>query len=143
MTQAPTPASTAPAGSAERLTFGPGKRSLWQAMRRGFFRRCPNCGEGRMLRGYVAVNAACDHCGQPIEPYRADDAPAYFTIFVVGHIIVPLVLWLENLAQPAMWVHAAIWIPATLVLTLALLPPIKGAVMGLQWALDLRPYDQA
>lgn len=91
-----------------------------------------------MLRGYATMQSSCEACGLELEPFRADDAPAYFTIFIVGHLIVPSMLLLEQHLQPETWVHMAIWMPLTLILTLALLPRVKGAIIGLQWALNVR-----
>lgn len=91
-----------------------------------------------MLQGYATMRPACASCGLDLEPFRADDAPAYFTIFIVGHLIIPSMLVLEQRLQPETWVHMAIWMPLTLILTLALLPRIKGAIIGLQWALNVR-----
>jgi uncharacterized protein (DUF983 family) len=73
--------------------------------------------------------------------YRADDAPPYFTILIVGHIIVPLMLMLEKSVAPELWVHMALWLPATIVLSLALLRPIKGAVLGVMWATSAEGSD--
>ena len=76
----------------------------------------------------------CPDCGLDLEPFRADDAPAYFTILAVGHIIVPLVLILERYGeQPPLWFHAVLWLPLSVVLALLLLPRIKGAVIALLW----------
>lgn len=107
---------------------------LWAGLRRGFAGRCPNCGRGAILSGYLKVNRVCSECGLPLGEFRADDAPPYFTILIVGHIIVPGMLILEEFRHPPEWVHMAIWLPLTLLLTLALLPRIKGAVIGAQWA---------
>jgi uncharacterized protein (DUF983 family) len=82
----------------------------------------------------------CSHCGTNLEPFRADDAPAYFTIFLVGHIIVPLLVLVERAYSPETWVHMVLWLPLTLVLSLTLLPLIKGALIALQWSIGLR-YD--
>jgi uncharacterized protein (DUF983 family) len=85
--------------------------------------------------------SSCRACGQEFEPFRADDAPAYFTILVVGHLIVPLMLMVEKQWIPALWVHAVLWLPLTFGLCLLLLPRIKGAVIGLQWGLNMRPGE--
>jgi uncharacterized protein (DUF983 family) len=100
------------------------------ALSRGFRRLCPRCGEGRMFSGYLSVPEACTACGLAFEPLRADDAPAYLTIFIVGHLVVAGLLALEKFEHPDPWLQAGIWLPLTLVLTLGLLPLIKGAVMG-------------
>ncbi len=97
---------------------------------RGWCRKCPRCGEGSMFRGYLTIEDQCRHCALPFERLRADDAPAYFTIAIVGHIVVPGLLALETYAHPPTWVQSAIWLPVTLFMTLGLLPFIKGAIMA-------------
>ena len=112
--------------------------SLLTAALRGLRRRCPCCGEGRAFTGYLSVVPHCPSCGVDLGSYRADDAPAYFTIVIVGHVIVPGMLMLEQNVHPAAWVHMALWLPLTLALTLGLLPLVKGALLGVQWALRVR-----
>jgi uncharacterized protein (DUF983 family) len=104
------------------------------ALKRGFARRCPRCGEGRMFSGYLTALESCPACGLAFEPLRADDTPAYFTIFIVGHLIVIGLLELEKHEHPDPWIQAAIWIPLTIVLTFGLLPFVKGAIMGAIYA---------
>lgn len=112
------------------------------AMARGFWRRCPACGIGRLFTGFIAVNDACPHCGEELHHQRADDAPPYFTIFIVAHIIITLVLIVEKLWRPAFFVHALLWIPAIFILTLLLMPAVKGAIIGLQWALRMHGFGE-
>lgn len=71
---------------------------------------------------------------------RADDAPPYFTIFIVGHIVIPLLLLVERVWRPELWVHFSIWLPLTLLLTLWLLPRTKGATVGMQWAFRMHGF---
>ena len=104
------------------------------ALTRGFRRACPRCGVGRMFSGYLKARETCSSCGLAFEPLRADDAPAYFTIFIVGHIVVAGLLYMEKVAHPAEWFEVAFWIPLTVVLTFGLLPLVKGAVMGVIYA---------
>lgn len=118
-----------------------GGRSWLAAAAWGWRGRCPSCSERHLFTAYLKMAPACRGCGQAFEPYRADDAPAYFTIFVVGHVIIPLMLLVERQWIPALWVHSLLWLPATLVLSLVLLPRIKGAVIGLQWGLGMRPTE--
>jgi uncharacterized protein (DUF983 family) len=87
-----------------------------------------------MFTGYLTVRETCPTCALAFEPLRADDAPAYFTIFIVGHLIVTGLLLAEKLAHPALWLQVAIWIPLSILLTLGLLPFVKGAVMGVIYA---------
>jgi len=112
--------------------------TLFAAALRGLRRRCPRCGEGTAFAGYLKVIPHCPACGVDLGSYRADDAPPYVTIFIVGHLIVPAMLLLEQNAHPAVWVHMALWLPLTLALTLGLLPAVKGALLGVQWALKVR-----
>ncbi|TWT10306.1 DUF983 domain-containing protein [Reyranella sp. CPCC 100927] len=107
-------------------------------MWRGWAGRCPACGARSLFTGYLKMAPACTACGADLEAYRADDAPAYFVIFIVGHIVVPLVLLVEKLYEPALWVHAALFLPLTIGLCLWLLPRVKGAVIGVLWALRVR-----
>ena len=117
------------------------ERNLWSALWRGARCRCPNCGEGRLFSSYLKVAPTCAHCGEELHHHRADDAPPYLTIMVVGHIIVPLLMWVELRYEPVLWIHFALWLPLTLILCLGLLPPIKGLVVGLQWALFMHGFD--
>jgi len=115
-------------------------RSRRRSLMRGFCRRCPACGGGALFAGYLRVRPACAECGQALETFRADDAPAYFTVAIVGHAAVFGALLSEQNLAPPLWAQAGFWLPATLIATLALLPRVKGALIGLQWALDLKPY---
>ncbi|MDY0872671.1 DUF983 domain-containing protein [Dongia rigui] len=111
--------------------MAPVETSRWTtAFLRGCRRKCPRCGQGSMFRGYLTIAETCAVCHLPFEPLRADDAPAYFTIFIVGHIVVSGLLLLESYAHPPTWVQLAIWLPATVVMSVALLPYLKGAVMA-------------
>lgn len=108
---------------------------FWTALLRGWQGKCPRCGKGSLFSSFLKMRSTCPACELALEPYRADDAPAYFTILIVGHVVVPLVLLLERYGdQPPLWFHAAIWLPLSVVLALYLLPHIKGAVIALLWA---------
>jgi uncharacterized protein (DUF983 family) len=117
------------------------KRDIGQAMWRGTRGRCPACGEGRLYERYLKVADHCPQCGEALHHHRADDAPPYFTIFAVGHVIVPVMLAFEAAFRPELWVHVLLWGPATIALCLLLLPRIKGAVVGLQWANYMHGFD--
>lgn len=117
------------------------KRDVWQAMKRGFRGRCPRCGEGKVFRAFLKVADNCSVCGQDFSHHRADDLPAYLVIVIVGHIIVPLALWIETDYAPPVALQLAIYLPLTLVASLALLQPVKGAVVALQWAFRMHGFD--
>lgn len=104
---------------------------LKTALGRGIRNRCPICGEGKVFQGFLRVVPECENCGAPLGSLRADDAPPYFTIFIVGHLLIPPVLWIERAYQPAMWLHMVVWLPLFAVGTTLLLRPVKGATVGL------------
>ena len=79
-------------------------------------------------------------CGKELHHHRADDAPPYFTILIVGHVVVGGVLALEQAFAPADWVQAIIWLPLTVLLSMLILPRAKGALVGLQWALRMHGF---
>ncbi len=115
-------------------------RSWPEATWRGFRCKCPSCGEGMLFYRYLKVVDHCPVCSEDMHYQRADDAPPYLTILAVGHIVVPGLFVVERLYKPAIWVHMATWLPLTLILSLALLPMFKGAVIGLQWALRMHGF---
>lgn len=116
-------------------------RSVAGAMWRGLRLKCPNCGRGRMFRRYLKVADSCNSCGEALHHHRADDAPPYFTILIVGHLLLPLVVAVETALRPALWVHAALWLPLTLGVTLIALAHVKGSIVALQWALYMHGFD--
>jgi uncharacterized protein (DUF983 family) len=118
------------------------KRDVWTALKRGFRGRCPRCGEGKLFRAFLKVDDHCSVCGQDFTPHRADDLPAYLVIVIVGHIMVPLALMIETNYAPPVALQLSIYLPGTLILSLLLLQPIKGAVVGIQWALRMHGFDE-
>jgi uncharacterized protein (DUF983 family) len=119
------------------------KRDLWTAMKRGWRGRCPRCGEGKLFRAFLKVDNNCSVCGLDYTHHRADDLPAYLVIIIVGHIVVPLALMIETNYAPAVALQLAIYLPLTLIASLALLQPVKGTVVGVQWALRMHGFDEA
>ena len=118
------------------------KRDVWQSIKRGFRGRCPRCGEGRLFCAFLKVGNKCSVCDLDFTPHRADDLPAYLVIVIVGHIVVPTALWIETDYSPPVGLQLAIYLPVTLVASLALLQPVKGAVVGMQWALRMHGFDE-
>ena len=117
------------------------KPSLSKAMTRGFKGRCPNCGEAKLFWRYLKVEPTCPSCRHALAQYPADDGPAYFTILIVGHLIVGPLLFF-----PIIWeAPTAIVLPATLIplaaVTLLLLPVVKGWFIGLLYALKIKNTD--
>ena len=110
---------------------------LTTALWRGVRCLCPACGETKAFRGYLTVVPECANCGAPLGQYRADDAPPYFTILIVGHLLAPVIFFVETTYHPALGLQAAVWLPVCAVFTLALLRPVKGATLGLMLRLGM------
>ncbi|WP_342362283.1 DUF983 domain-containing protein [Terrarubrum flagellatum] len=117
-------------------------RDTRRAMWRGFTGRCPKCGEGRLFGRFLKVVPACARCGEDMHHHRADDFPAYLTIVIVGHIAVGGLVFAETEANWPLWLHVALWPTLALILSIGLLQPIKGAVVGLQWALRMHGFGR-
>ncbi|MEJ0013636.1 MAG: DUF983 domain-containing protein [Bauldia sp.] len=116
-------------------------RPLFQAMLRGFLGRCPNCGKGHLFGKFLKPVAHCEVCGEDYTHQRADDAPPYFTMVIVGHLLVPVLLAVQLTTQLTVAQHLMIWLPLTGILTVGLLQPVKGAIIALQWALRMHGFD--
>lgn len=110
------------------------------ALLRGASCTCPSCGEGRLFRKFLKVVDTCEACGEELHHHRADDMPAYIVMSIVGHIVVGLLMWAEFTYSPPVWVHWSLWLPLTVVLTLALLQPVKGFIVALQWKLRMHGF---
>jgi len=106
------------------------------ALKRGFLCRCPNCGKGRLFKSYLKLADRCGECGEPLGHIRADDLPAYFTIFIVGHVVVGLMLIAVRLGI-SNWIGIPVCLAATVAMTLWLLPRVKGVVAAHLWRLKL------
>jgi uncharacterized protein (DUF983 family) len=112
------------------------------ALRRGWARSCPSCGAGQMMQGYLTVRDTCPQCGEALHHQRADDGPAYLTILIVGHLMAPLLLWVYSSFQPEPAVLIAIFSTFVVATSLYLLPRIKGAMVGLQWAKEMHGFSR-
>lgn len=117
-------------------------RPLWPALVRGFRRKCPNCGSGPVLRSYLKLADSCSVCRQDLTHARADDGPAYLTILVVGHLMAPLlhVVFVQYRPEPLTMI--TIFTVGCTALSLYLLPRLKGAIVGFQWARRMHGFGQ-
>jgi len=115
-------------------------RDVWQSMKRGWRQKCPNCGEGALYGKYLKVNDLCPKCGTELFHQRADDAPPYFVMTITAHVIVGGILITEKMFSPPVWVELAVWLPVTVLLSLWLLPRVKGTLIGYQWALRMHGF---
>ena len=118
-----------------------GKGGLY--LMRGMMGRCPACGEGKLFRAFVKVADRCNACGEDLHHHRADDFPAYLTIFLVGHLVVPIAMYVEIVHQPSYWLHTALWAPMVIILSIGLLQPIKGLIVALQWHMGMHGFAAA
>jgi uncharacterized protein (DUF983 family) len=109
-------------------------RPMKPAILRGFRRRCPQCGEGMMFRGYLKVVDRCPVCDEDLHHHRADDGPAYLTILIVGHIMAPLILIVFTRYRPDPVLLATCFTVGCVALSLYLLPRLKGVVVAIQWS---------
>jgi uncharacterized protein (DUF983 family) len=116
------------------------ERSRRTAMWRGMRGKCPQCGAKTLFRKYLKISDTCTSCGLALSGHQADDAPPYFTIFIVGHIIVPVALIVERSYTPPLYVHALVFCLLAVLVSLISLPMVKGAVVGLQWALRMHGF---
>jgi uncharacterized protein (DUF983 family) len=83
----------------------------------------------------------CEHCHAPLGLARADDAPPYFTILIVGHIVIPALLIMQKYDDPPMWLLSAIFLPLTVILSVGLIRPIKGATVGMMLCFNMLKSD--
>lgn len=118
----------------DRATPEAEDRLLRPALVHGFRQKCPNCGSGPLMKGYLKLRGQCTVCNEPLHYARADDAPAYLTILLVGHLMAPFLHWVSVSLRPDPMVLATIFCTACVALSLYLLPRIKGMVVGFQWA---------
>jgi uncharacterized protein (DUF983 family) len=116
------------------------QRPAFQSLLRGWRMQCPACGTGRIFTRYLKVADRCDVCSTELHHHRADDAPPYFVMTITAHVVVAGVLYVEKFYAPSMWVQLAIWTPVLVALSLWLLPRVKGALIGYQWALRMHGF---
>lgn len=119
----------------------PAERDWRLAIGRGLMGRCPHCGEGRLFRAFLKPVDSCEACGEAMYHQRADDLPPYIVITIVGHVIVSGLLMAERFSDWPMWVHMTLWPVLTVALSLVLMQPVKGGVVGLQWALRMHGFS--
>lgn len=116
------------------------ERSVSDAIKNGLRSRCPKCGTGHLFWRFVKPVDRCEVCGEDLSHQRADDLPAYLDVVVVGHLVVGAFVMVESVTTWPTWAHMAVWTPLTLLLAILFLQPLKGAVIGLQWALYMHGF---
>lgn len=118
-------------------------RPTGQAILRGFQCKCPNCGSGPLLKGYLTLRTSCTVCREDLSAARADDGPAYLTILVVGHILTPLLHVFFTTFRPEPLVMASLFGVLAVGLSLFLLPRLKGVVVAIQWARRMHGFGHS
>lgn len=113
------------------------------AMRRGAFGHCPVCGGGKLFSTWLGIVPACTECGAPLGRISADDAPPYFTVFIVAHLVIGLQIVLERNCALSVATEMMTFLPGTLLLTLGLIRPVKGATVGLMLKLGFMKQDDS
>ncbi|MGD0563615.1 MAG: DUF983 domain-containing protein [Roseiarcus sp.] len=122
---------------------GSNRRDVGLAVRRGLFGRCPRCGQGRIFRAYLKVVDACPVCREDLSPQRADDAPAYITMLIVGHFIVAGIIAAEELwPDSPVLLGSIVWTLLAGAASLLMLPRVKGALVGYQWAVRMHGFGE-
>lgn len=117
-------------------------RPMMRAIGLGLACKCPRCGQGKLYRKYLKVAETCDHCGLKLSEARADDFPPYIAIFIVGHVLVGYMLHAEMSGPVDPMFYVWTMIPLSIILPLVMLPSIKGAVVGLQWAMGMYGFGE-
>lgn len=119
------------------------QRSVGQAIWRGTLCKCPHCGQGKMFRAYLKVVEHCDACGEQLDLHRADDMPPYIAITIVGHILILIMMHMEMAWHVSPVTYLYTMVPLAVIMPLAMLPSIKGAIVGMQWANRMHGFDPA
>jgi uncharacterized protein (DUF983 family) len=114
----------------------------WPALLNGWRRRCPRCGKGPLLKGYLKVRPACSVCRQELHHARADDGPAYLAILIVGHIMAPMLHIVFTTWRPEPLVLFSIFAVGCVGLALYLLPRLKGVIVAFQWARHMHGFGK-
>jgi uncharacterized protein (DUF983 family) len=99
---------------------------------------CPRCGKGRLFGSLIGFAPRCTNCGLDFLAFNVGDGAASFLILIIGAIVTGLAMWLELSVSPPWYVHALLWLPLTLVLTLAMLRFSKALLLALEFRHEAR-----
>jgi uncharacterized protein (DUF983 family) len=116
------------------------ERPMISAALRGLQGNCPSCGETRLFKKGLIVEDSCASCGEEMHHHRADDLPAYLNIFIIGHVVVAAAMILMDFELFGMWTVVILSSVLAIFLAVALLRPMKGMVVGIQWALRMHGF---
>ncbi|TZG29049.1 DUF983 domain-containing protein [Sphingomonas montanisoli] len=118
------------------------ERPLVPALILGLKGRCPSCGEAPLFGRFLRPLPECPSCGQDWTPQRADDLPAYIVVLTVGHVLAPFICAMNLSYDVSMLVQMILWPGLALVMSLAMIQPVKGAVIALQWARHMHGFGR-
>ena len=99
----------------------------------GLAGRCPRCGQGKLFSGFLKVADRCSVCGLDLSKADSADGPAFFIMLLVPALIIPIAMWVEFSYMPPFWLHGLLWTPLIIGLSVALLRPLKGVMVALQF----------
>lgn len=132
------------ADAAQASTATPDQERLaMPAVWKGWRRKCPKCGTGPLLSGYLKVRDHCPVCREDLHHHRSDDGPAYLTILIVGHIMAPALLFVFTTWRPEPLILLTVFAVGCIALSLYLLPRLKGAIVGFQWARRMHGFSNS
>ena len=120
----------------------PQERLVSPSIMRGAACKCPKCGEGKLFQAYLKVNDTCPNCHEELFHHRADDLPPYLAIIIVGHLLIGAMLHMEMAWSVSPITYLATMLPLSIILPLAMLPSLKGGVVGLQWAHRMHGFGE-
>ncbi len=118
------------------------ERPVGQSIKRGLLNTCPACGSGRLFRAFLKPVEHCEACGEEMFHERSDDLPPYLVIVLVGHVLLTGYMLTDSFMPDALWVHLLVWVPVVILTSLISIQPIKGGVIGLQWAMRLHGFGE-
>lgn len=117
------------------------ERPLGRSIKRGMLNTCPACGSGKLFKAYVKPVDNCASCGEDMTHQRADDLPPYLVVIILGHVMLGGYMLTDTMFPTfPWWIHLVIWVPLSVLVSLLILQPIKGGVIGLQWALKMHGF---
>lgn len=126
--------------SSDFTNSGMDERQLMPSIIKGFRGKCPSCGEGKLFAYTLKVQENCPNCNEDLSHHRADDLPAYLNILVVGHVVVGLMMVVYQWKLLEMWTLAGITVAAAILCAGIMMRPLKGSVVGAQWALRMHGF---
>ncbi|PJE25990.1 Uncharacterized conserved protein, DUF983 family [Pseudooceanicola antarcticus] len=118
------------------------ERELKPAVLRGLKSRCPHCGEGKLFSRYLKVRDCCSACGEELYHHRADDGPAYLTILIVAHVMGFVMHASFGYLKDDPLTLALLLCAMATVLSLLMLPRMKGLLVGIQWAKRMHGFGR-